>query len=91
VGSDDGDLCSACVTTRGLCARHESHVLPQLARNIGWLKLMGEAIVEQTRRQTSRALAVSPEAQAHADRKQAARRSRKAGRGHLALARAISA
>jgi hypothetical protein len=90
VGSSDVELCPACVLHQGLCERHKSHVLPQLAKNIGWLKLMGEALIEQKRRQSARALAVSPEAQAHAARKQASTRARKAGRGHLAIACAVA-
>lgn len=83
------DLCGDCLASHGLCTTHAKSVLPQLARNIGWLKLMGEAQVEQKARQlaTDQPLPESPEAQQHAKRKQIARLSataRKASkRGHL--------
>jgi hypothetical protein len=49
---DPNSDCPACLTATGrLCHRHERDVLPQLAVNVGWLKLMGDPKVEQTKRQ----------------------------------------
>jgi hypothetical protein len=48
-------------------------VLPQLAKNGGWLKLMGEAKVEQTKRQASTDLPVSVEQAEWRERKEKAR------------------
>lgn len=47
------ELCPACVRADGLCGREDCRraVLPQLAKNGGWLRLMGEAHTEQTKRQ----------------------------------------
>ena len=66
--------------------------LPKLAINIGWLKMIGEASVEQKRRQTPKSapLSVSPAHAAHMERKRAARRANRSGlRGlltHIATA-----
>ena len=89
---DAQDVCTRCLSTRGLlCDRCALAVLPQLARNIGWLKLMGEAIVEQKGRQRKDAPApVSPEHAAHLVRKRAARRP-SPRRGYRGLAAAIAA
>lgn len=51
VNSYDAEDCPRCIRDGGLCARHTRGILPELARNIGWLKLMGEAVVEQKRLQ----------------------------------------
>jgi hypothetical protein len=70
-----------------------AHILPRLAINIGWLKLIGEASVEQTRRQSPRTapLSVSAEQAAHQSRKRAARHAHRAGvRGLLAALRAAA-
>lgn len=63
-------------------------ILPKLAINIGWLKLMGEAMIEQKRRQSlhTAPLPVSAEQSAHLTRKKAARKPHK---GYRALALAI--
>lgn len=50
--SPDGPLCVACLTHGGLCHFHARHVLPQLAENLGWLRLMGDALIEQKRLQS---------------------------------------
>ena len=47
----DAEDCPRCIRSRGLCDRHTRGILPELARNIGWLKLMGETVVEQKRLQ----------------------------------------
>jgi hypothetical protein len=68
------DVCLDCTAQQGLCARHERDVLPQLARNIGWLKMMGEARTEQRGRQRAAAPAsVSPAGAAHKLRQASAR------------------
>lgn len=42
------DLCADCLaTTHKLCEACKPSILPQLAKNIGWLKLMGAAHAEQ--------------------------------------------
>lgn len=79
-------VCPDCLEQHGLCGYHAQHVLPQLAINWGWLMLMGEARTEQTTRQSTPALSISPEAQAHRERKRQAKRPK---RGIKALARAI--
>jgi hypothetical protein len=50
-----------------------AHILPKLAINIGWLKLMGEALTEQKARQSTRPVTVSEQQAAHLLRKRAAR------------------
>jgi hypothetical protein len=45
------EVCGFCLTQQGLCERHAVSVLPQLAVNLGWLRLMGEVRVEQQKRQ----------------------------------------
>lgn len=67
------DLCADCLATFGkLCDRCKPTVLPQLARNIGWLKLMGEAHAEQTRLQEQDETTVAVErAKRRNDRRQA--------------------
>lgn len=47
----DDESCPYCVAARGLCDRHHAGVLPQLAVNLGWLRLMGDALIEQRTRQ----------------------------------------
>ena len=69
-------------------------ILPKLAINIGWLKLMGESLVAQTRLQSkiSKPLAVSPEGKAHRARQQSARSVAKSRRrGYYGLLKAIKA
>ena len=74
------DVCLDCIASHGLCHRHHVGVLPLLAVNLEWLRLMGEARVEQTRRQRPEDTAT----------KRAKRRNaRKDRRGYLGLARAI--
>ena len=48
---DGPSICVECLRDDGLCRFHARHVLPQLAVNLGWLRLMGEAHVEQKRLQ----------------------------------------
>ena len=43
--------CPDCLERSGLCRSCQRVILPQLAVNVGWLKLMGNAEVEQTSRQ----------------------------------------
>lgn len=87
------DLCTDCLTHQGLCTRHEREILPQLRRNIAWLKLIGNAAVEQTARQAAIPTPpVSEAGKAHAQRKAAARQTAKSRRrGMYGLMRAISA
>jgi hypothetical protein len=77
------------MTARGLCQREECRrqVLPQLAQNRGWLKLITEVRVEQTKRQ-------EPEpkervAIARIGRRNARRIARTQRQGYFGLARAI--
>jgi hypothetical protein len=88
VGSED--VCPSCVRAGGLCDRHHVGVLPLLARNIGWLKLMGEARTEQTKRQRkAKELPISAEGRAHALRVLSAKkhaRSKRRGMHGLMLA-----
>lgn len=73
----DAPPCADCIAHAGLCDRHKRHLLPRLARNGRWLKLMGQALQEQRRLQHLRGEpSVSPEAQAHEARKRAARRGK---------------
>ena len=58
-------------------------MLPQLAVNLGWLRLMGEPRTEQTRRQNAK-----PNAAVEKAKRREARKSR---RGYAGLARAIMA
>lgn len=47
--------CANCIRARGLCRKCASldrSLLPQLAVNVGWLRMMGEALVEQKKRQS---------------------------------------
>lgn len=76
--------CPDCLSRTGrLCERCARGVLPQLAVNVGWLKLMGNATVEQVK------LQATPES---ADVKKAKRRNaRRESRGYAGLARAILA
>lgn len=42
------DVCAGCLaTTHKLCERCKPSILPQLAKNLGWLRLMGAARAEQ--------------------------------------------
>lgn len=68
----DGELCPSCVVADGLCGRDDCRraVLPLIAENRGWLKLIGEARVEQKRRQDDDELAVSVEQTEHKKRKE---------------------
>lgn len=77
------DVCSHCVRESGLCEKHYRGILPELARNLGWLKLMGEAVVEQTRLQAN--------AEDAATKKAKRRNARKARRGYAGLLDAIKA
>jgi hypothetical protein len=51
--------CARCLVAAGRlcrsCAETDRSILPQLAVNFGWLKLIGQVIVEQRKRQTQRA------------------------------------
>jgi len=87
------EICGDCLTHQGLCARHAVGVLPQLRRNIAWLKLIGNAAVEQTARQAAIPTPpVSAAGAAYAKRKATARQTAKSRRrGYFGLARALSA
>lgn len=42
------EICAECLMTVGkLCDRCKPSILPQLAKNLGWLRLMGNAAIEQ--------------------------------------------
>lgn len=75
--NEHGD-CTACVAAKGLCQRHVDHETPQLAVNLGWLRMMGETHIEQRRRQRK-----SDEA----EQRQVARAQRRDARKHAKLAR----
>lgn len=76
------DVCADCLSTTGkLCSRCAPSVLPQLARNIGWLKLMGEAHAEQTRLQDEDA----DRAAIEKAKRRAARKAMRSGYRGLAL------
>jgi hypothetical protein len=81
------------VRQNGLCDREtcRRHILPQLAKPIGLLKLMGDALVEQKSRQTTRELPVSDEQESYLVRRALSRSRKRArtGRGYFALAKAI--
>lgn len=81
VGLSD-DPCPRCVAEQGLCSRHHRGILPELARNIGWLKLMGDAVIEQQRLQER-------DEHAAAIAKAKRREARKAKRGYAGLLAAI--
>lgn len=74
----------------GLCSKEECRraVLPQLAKNIGWLKLMGEALVEQMTRQNAPLPTTEKTAVERIGRRNARKLARK-GRGYFGLAKAI--
>jgi hypothetical protein len=77
----------------GLCEREECRraVLPQLAKNIGWLKLMGEVRTEQTKRQKQKnALTPTEKAKVAAIGRRNARKQARSKRGPYALLRAIA-
>lgn len=87
-------VCSDCVVSGGLCGRDSCRrsVLPQLAHNGGWLKLIGEARTEQKARQSANRLPESDLQKAHKQRKsivrassKAARKRARTGRGAFAL------
>lgn len=46
------DECPDCYGRAGLCFACQRAILPQLRVNVAWLKLIGEALVEQKRRQS---------------------------------------
>lgn len=70
--SDLNAPCPSCVIAQGLCGRDDCRrqVLPQPAKNGGWLKLMGEARIEQRKRQTDAEIPVSVEQQEWKRRKE---------------------
>lgn len=49
----EADICPRCIEAGGLCGREacQRAVLPQLATNRGWLKMIGDVLTEQTERQ----------------------------------------
>ena len=62
--------CPDCLQRSGLCRSCQRLILPQLAINRGWLKLIGNAEVEQTNRQEEYANRAAVEkAKRRADRK----------------------
>lgn len=80
--NDDSEVCADCTRQSGLCSRHHVGILPLLARNVGWLKMMGEPRVEQKRRQSREDTAT---------KKAKRRNARKERRGYLGLLCAIRA
>lgn len=87
------DDCSACLASVGrLCHRHERGVLPQLAVNVGWLRLMGEALVEQQARQSIPPVLTAAEryAIARVARREARKRAKRGTNGHFRLSQAIA-
>jgi hypothetical protein len=69
------DECPACHGVRTICYQCQRAHFPQLRLNVAWLKLIGEALIEQSRRQSVIATApVSPQQAAHLERKRAARK-----------------
>lgn len=63
-----------------------SHLLPRLAVNVGWLKLMGEPRVEQRSRQkAAKPVPCSHEQTAYLERKRQARKLRAEKRGRSAF------
>lgn len=46
--------CARCLEAQGLCAACERGILPLLAVNLGWLRLIGESLIEQRARQSKR-------------------------------------
>lgn len=84
-------VCRACVRADGLCARHESDVLPQIARP-GWVRLIGVSLVSPHRQaQIDKPATVSPQRQSYIQRRDIARSTaRSKRRGAYGLARKIS-
>lgn len=83
----DGLECPHCLSAAGrLCHRCATSVLPQLAVNVGWLKLMGESRTEQVSRQRkiTKSPTISDAQAAHLVRKRLARKPRRGIRGLLA-------
>lgn len=83
--------CEKCLRAEGrLCAFHAVHVLPQLAVNLGWLRLMGEAMVEQVKRQTVAPTLTAKERYAVARvARREARKAARRGNGAMRLTKAI--
>lgn len=65
-------------------------ICPQLAVNIGWLRLIGEAKVEQKSRQTKKALPVSVQQRTWKERRSASRSANKKHRRTLKLHTALA-
>ncbi len=85
------EVCERCVTSAGkLCPSCAVTVLPQLAVNVGWLKLMGESLTEQVSRQRkiTASLPISDAQAAHLVRKRLARKPRRGVSAFLAAVRA---
>lgn len=76
--SSDESPCPHCIAAQGLCAAHERGILPLLAVNLGWLRLIGESHVEQRRRQSPATEAAAIE---KAKRREARKRARSGMRG----------
>lgn len=75
----------------GLCGKDSCRrpILPQLAQNRGWLKLIGEAVVEQTKRQAPEP--TERKQLARIARRNARKVARSQRRGYFGLAKAIMA
>jgi hypothetical protein len=76
--------CPHCIEAQGLCRSCERGILPLLAVNLGWLRLMGESLVEQRARQTKRQSKPRPRdaaAIAKAIRRETRKRARSGLRG----------
>lgn len=90
---DAEDVCLPCLEQEGLCQKHTRDVCPQLAKNIGWLKLMGSNHADA--RKVSKPASVSEQQKGWRERRDAARsaskKRKKGARGALfhAQARAI--
>lgn len=86
------DICPACAEPRnqGLCGKDicRKQVLPQIAKP-SLVRLIGDALVEQTKRQKPALTRREKNAVARIGRRNARRLARK-GRGHFALALAIA-
>jgi hypothetical protein len=72
------DDCAHCLTAKGLCERCHVGVLPLLAINLGWLRMMGETVIEQKRRQSKPSMAAEK-----AKRREARKLSRRGYAGLL--------
>lgn len=73
---EDSLECPDCLGRSGLCRSCQRRVLPQLAVNLGWLRLMGDALIEQKTRQNRRLDSAHRAALAKVERRQARKHRR---------------